>query len=208
MTEKASDVVESTKRIVEAYLVTCARLGDRVAKEQLVTRYQKKFLRHAYRLLGEAEQSRDAVQDGWVEILRGLPKLKDDGAFPAWAFRIITRKCAKHIAGLQKARATLETVSGEPMTSVSEPSAPSCAHANGAASARQATIIHIERSRCFMGCVLSNVVGQGGALCAICGHESTVHRLHGLHGSERDQSTNYTNGTNVARGRRERLGGF
>ncbi len=111
----ASDMARSPRRIVEAYLVTCARLGDRTAREQLVARFQRKFLRHAYRLLGDAEQTRDVVQDGWVEILRGLPKLQDDGAFPAWAFRIITRKCAKHIAGQQKTRKTLTAMSGEPM---------------------------------------------------------------------------------------------
>lgn len=107
-------MTQSTKRIVEQYLVTFARLGDRAAQEQLVTRYQKKFLGHAYRLLGDAEQARDAVQDGWIDILRGLPKLKDDGAFPAWAFRIITRKCARHIDGLQKSRVILQTVADEP----------------------------------------------------------------------------------------------
>ncbi|MBT3360834.1 MAG: sigma-70 family RNA polymerase sigma factor [Rhodospirillales bacterium] len=109
----AEDTVQSSRRIVEAYLVTCARLGDKTAREHLVARYQARFLRHAYRLLGDAEQARDVVQDGWVEILRGLPKLKDDHAFQAWAFRIITRKCAKHIAGLQKTRRTLETMSGD-----------------------------------------------------------------------------------------------
>jgi len=106
-------MAQSTKRIVEQYLVTFARMGDRGAQEQLVTRYQKKFLGHAYRLLGDTEQARDAVQDGWIDILRGLPKLQDDGAFPAWAFRIITRKCSRHIAGLQKNRAILHAMSDE-----------------------------------------------------------------------------------------------
>ena len=111
---KAEDVVEKPKRIVESYLVDCARLGDRAAQEQLVVRYQKKFLRHAYRLLGDAEQAKEAVQDGWMEIVRGLPKLKDHGAFQAWAFRIVTRRCAKYIAGLQRTRAMIETVACEP----------------------------------------------------------------------------------------------
>jgi RNA polymerase sigma-70 factor (ECF subfamily) len=105
---------QSTKRIVEQYLVTFARMGDRGVQEQLVTRYQKKFLGHAYRLLGDVEQARDVVQEGWIDILRGLSKLKDDSAFPAWAFRIITRKCAKHIAGLQKNRVILNTMADEP----------------------------------------------------------------------------------------------
>jgi len=107
-------VTQTTKRTVDKYLVTFSRLGDKGAQEQLVTRYQKKFLGHAYRLLGDTEQARDAVQDGWIDILRGLPKLQDDGAFPAWAFRIITRKCARHVTGLQKNREILHAMSDEP----------------------------------------------------------------------------------------------
>ena len=107
--------MQNTKRIVESYLVSCAQLGDRVAQEQLVIRYQNKLYSHAYRLLGDVEQARDAVQDGWLEIVRGLPKLKDENAFPAWAFRIITRKCSKLISGLQKNRKILVGLSSEPL---------------------------------------------------------------------------------------------
>ena len=106
-------MVQSSKRIVGEYLVACARLGDSTAQEQLVGRFQNRFLRHAYRLLGDTEQARDAVQDGWLDILRGLPRLRDDGAFPAWAFRIVTRNCAKQIVRLQKTRKTLDALSAE-----------------------------------------------------------------------------------------------
>jgi len=107
-------MAQNSKHIVEEYLVACARMGDQAAQQQLVSRYQKKFLRHAYRLLGEAEQARDAVQDGWIEILRGLPKLQDDGAFAAWAFRIVTRRCTRAISGFQKNRKVMQTLQGEP----------------------------------------------------------------------------------------------
>ena len=107
-------MAQSPRRILETYLVSCARLGDRNARGLLVARYQKKFLRHAYRLLGDIDAAGDVVQDGWLEIVRGLPGLKDDGAFPAWAFRIVTRRCAKHIAGLQKKRKLLERFAREP----------------------------------------------------------------------------------------------
>lgn len=94
----------SKKRIVEEYLVSNARMGDQLAKEKLVTLYHKKFLRHAYRLLNDMDPAKEAVQDGWLDILRGLPKLNEDAAFAAWSFRIITRKCAKQISRLQAAR--------------------------------------------------------------------------------------------------------
>jgi len=104
------DTGRTAKRIVERFLVTSSRLGDEAAQTELVNRFQDRFLRHAYRLLGDADQAREAVQDGWLEILRGLPKLKDDGAFTVWAFRIITRRCARVIAGLQKTRRIRDAV--------------------------------------------------------------------------------------------------
>ncbi len=98
------------------YLVTRARMGDRAALEQLVARYQRKLLGHAYRLLGDTESARDAVQEGWVDILRGLSKLQAVEAFSVWAFRIITRKYTRHIARLQKNRKVLKKMQVEPET--------------------------------------------------------------------------------------------
>ena len=60
-----------------------------------------------------ARLARDSVQNGRLDILRGLPRLRDEGLFAAWAFRIITRKCAKLIANLQNIRKTLNAVSAE-----------------------------------------------------------------------------------------------
>ena len=88
-------------------------MGDRAALEQLVIRYQRKLLGHAYRLLGDAESARDAVQEGWIDILRGLSKLQDEETFSVWAFRIITRKCTRHIARLQRNRKVLKNMQGE-----------------------------------------------------------------------------------------------
>lgn len=80
-------------RIYDEYLVCAARSGDRAAWERLVQRWQPRLLRHAYRLCGDAELARDRAQEGWVEIVRGLHRLDDAVAFPAWALRIVTRRC-------------------------------------------------------------------------------------------------------------------
>ncbi len=101
---------QSKKRILDTYLVEFARLGDRAAQEQLVLRFQKQFLGHAYRLLGDAELAKEAVQEGWIEIVRGISKLRDASAFSAWSFRIITRRCARQIAGLQRERQAHQTM--------------------------------------------------------------------------------------------------
>ena len=94
-------------RALEHYLVAAARSGDRRALGRLARLRGPRLLAHAVRLLGEVEAAQDVVQDAWVEILRGLPGLRDVEAFPAWATRIVTRRVARTIAGRQRDRATI-----------------------------------------------------------------------------------------------------
>lgn len=82
-------------RIYDEYLVAATIAGDEAARVRLVDRWQPRLLRHARRVLGDAERARDMVQDAWIAILRGLPGLDDTATFPAWAFRIVTRRCQR-----------------------------------------------------------------------------------------------------------------
>lgn len=93
-----------TERIFDEYLVSAALLGDAPAWQRLVARWHPKMLRHAWRLLGDAERAKDAVQEAWVEILRGLARLDDVAAFPAWVLRIVTRRCQRMYAGADRDR--------------------------------------------------------------------------------------------------------
>ncbi|MCP3733194.1 RNA polymerase sigma factor [Sphingomonas sp. MG17] len=65
------------------------------------------------RLTGDIESARDVVQESWIEILRGLNRLRDDRAFPAWTYRIVTRRCARAIGTLSRARATEQALAAE-----------------------------------------------------------------------------------------------
>jgi RNA polymerase sigma-70 factor (ECF subfamily) len=96
-------MARADKRI-EEYLVACARLGDRDALGRLAVRWQKPLLVHAWRLLGDDAAAQDAVQEGWVEIVRGIGRLGDTAAFPAWAYRIVTRRCARVVGRVQRGR--------------------------------------------------------------------------------------------------------
>jgi RNA polymerase sigma-70 factor (ECF subfamily) len=82
-------------RLFEAYLVAAARTGDAAARVRLVEAWQPRLIGHAWRLTGDMETAREGVQDGWVEILKGLAALRDEMAFPAWALRIVTRRCRR-----------------------------------------------------------------------------------------------------------------
>ena len=86
------------EHIVEEYLVAGARLGDRRAIARLVALRGPGLLRHAMRLLGNRDDAHEAVQEAWIDILKGLRSLHDDRAFAAWAYRIVTRKAARIVA--------------------------------------------------------------------------------------------------------------
>lgn len=102
------------ERILDAYLVASARLGDREALGILVRRWNGKLLAHAWRLLRDREGARDAVQESWAEMLRGLSRLRDDGAFAAWIYRIVSRRCARHIGRKQGERRLAEAMAATP----------------------------------------------------------------------------------------------
>jgi RNA polymerase sigma-70 factor (ECF subfamily) len=102
------------ERSLDAYLLAEIRLGDRGALDMLVRRWTPKMTAHAWRLLGEREPARDAVQESWTQALRGLARLKEDRAFAVWILRIVTRQCAAHIKLRQRDRALAEREAREP----------------------------------------------------------------------------------------------
>ena len=89
---------------LEAYLVAAARTGDRTALDQLVRLVQPRLLSHARRLLGEASGANDITQAAWVDIIRGLPRLREVAAFRSFALQIVTRKVARSIKSKQRDR--------------------------------------------------------------------------------------------------------
>lgn len=117
-------VQRDSERIYDEFLVTAAAAGDRQALDRLVSRWQARLLRHAWRVMGDAERGRDAVQEAWVEIMRGLARLDDPAAFPAWAYRIVSRRCYRTLGRLAR-----EPFEPEEAAQGSEPMAPEHASA-------------------------------------------------------------------------------
>ncbi len=97
-------MARSRERIFDEYLASAARAGDGAAFGRLAERWQPKLLAHAWRLTGDPEFARDVVQDAWADIMKGLRHLDDTAAFPAWAFRIVTRRAADTIRRTQRQR--------------------------------------------------------------------------------------------------------
>lgn len=112
--EEGDWVTGSAARLLDEYLVAAARTGDRKAFAMLAERWHGKLVAHAWRLTGDKEAARDAAQGTWVEIVRGLSRLQDERAFAAWAYRIVTRRCARHIGKAVRGRELAQAVSRQP----------------------------------------------------------------------------------------------
>jgi RNA polymerase sigma-70 factor (ECF subfamily) len=109
-----SAAVGETGRILDEYLVVSAKGGDREAFELLARRWHKKLVAHAWRLTGNQEAAKDATQTGWTDIAGGIRQLQDERAFPAWAYRIVSRACARQVGSLVRQRQLEAALASEP----------------------------------------------------------------------------------------------
>jgi RNA polymerase sigma-70 factor, ECF subfamily len=79
--------------IQDELLVLECQSGKESALQALVARWHTRLSRFAWRYAGDREASRDAVQEAWLAIIRGLNKLDDPARFRVWAYRIVAHKC-------------------------------------------------------------------------------------------------------------------
>lgn len=80
-------MIDDLDRLHQRVLVVRCQAGDEAAFAELVGRYHHRLGGYLRRLVGPVAAA-DALQDVWLAVWRGLPRLADPAAFPAWAFRI------------------------------------------------------------------------------------------------------------------------
>lgn len=110
-------VARSAARVLDEFLVVSAQAGDRKAFALLAERWHGKLAAHAWRLTGDRELALDAAQAAWIDIVRGLGRLRDPRAFPAWAYRIVSRRCAGQIGEAVRRRELAAAMASEPAES-------------------------------------------------------------------------------------------
>src|SRR4051794_9466586 len=75
-------------RLYERVLVLRCQAGDDAAFAELVGRYQPRLRYYLRKMLGDADAAAGALQEGWFDASRGLPRLRAPGASPAWVYRL------------------------------------------------------------------------------------------------------------------------
>jgi RNA polymerase sigma-70 factor, ECF subfamily len=74
-------------------LVERFRGGDREAFAVLVRRHERRIYNLAYRMIGRAEDARDATQEAFLSCFRNLHSFRGDAAFGTWLHRIAVNAC-------------------------------------------------------------------------------------------------------------------
>jgi RNA polymerase sigma-70 factor (ECF subfamily) len=101
-----SDIAE---RVYRSVLVVRCQAGDHAAFEELVELCQPRLRYFLASMVGDDHAADDLLQEVWLEVYRGLARLADPGAFPAWLYRIARHRA---LATLRKKRQHLSSLEG------------------------------------------------------------------------------------------------
>ena len=76
-------------------LASRAALGDNLAFDEIVVRYQDRVYRLACRLVGH-DDAPDVVQEGFLSVYRNLASFRHESRFGTWLYRIVTNAALMH----------------------------------------------------------------------------------------------------------------
>jgi len=75
-------------RLYRNLLILRCQAGEGLAFEELVAGYGPGLRYFLEKMLGESHAADDLLQEIWLDVFRGIAKLTDPQAFPAWLYRI------------------------------------------------------------------------------------------------------------------------
>jgi len=90
----------------DADLVRQTLCGDTAAYNALVVRYQRQVYNLAYRMLGNAEDAGDLVQETFLRAYGALASFRQDASFLTWLYKIASNLCIDQLRS-RKAKGAL-----------------------------------------------------------------------------------------------------
>lgn len=88
----------------DAVLVGRARKGDEAAFAELVERHQGRVYQHASRLMGNAQDAEEVLQDTFVQVFRNLDRFEERSKFSTWVYRIATNEALMRLRRVSRQR--------------------------------------------------------------------------------------------------------
>ena len=88
--------------LTDAELIEQAKRGDIAAYEELVRRYEEVAFRTAYLVCGDADEARDAAQDGFLRAYHALPRFREGAEPRPWLLRIVANAARNRRRGSRR----------------------------------------------------------------------------------------------------------
>jgi RNA polymerase sigma-70 factor, ECF subfamily len=89
----------------EAILDKFQQTKDPALFKSLVRRFQNRLFNAAYRILGNAEEAEEIVQDTCIKMYQSIDKFSRSSSLAAWVFRIAHNSCLDTLRLKQRKRA-------------------------------------------------------------------------------------------------------
>lgn len=78
---------------IHRQLVEACKAGNRKACNELYDSYAKAMYNICFRMMNNAEEARDMLQEGFVDAFRRLESFRFESTFGAWLKKIVINKC-------------------------------------------------------------------------------------------------------------------
>jgi RNA polymerase sigma-70 factor (ECF subfamily) len=132
-------------RLYQRVLVLRCQTGDEAAFTEIVARYSPRLRVYLRQMLGssggrDAHAADDALQDVWLDVLRGIGRLEDAGAFATWLYRIARDRAYRILRRRGIVRMT-------PMEDAAEVATPDASADDAALNGEAAAIVHASLDR-------------------------------------------------------------
>jgi RNA polymerase sigma-70 factor (ECF subfamily) len=103
-------------RADELLAVRC-QLGERIAFDELITRWHEPIWCYLRRLTNSDDAACDLAQDTWLKVLRGIASLREPASLRAWLFGIARRvamdRLRRHYVRAEDADAVIDDLAAQ-----------------------------------------------------------------------------------------------
>lgn len=97
----------------EAILDKFRKTRDPALFKSLLRRYQNRIYNAAFRILGNAEEAEDVVQDTCIKVHQNIENFNRNSSFAAWIFRIAHNSCLDILRTKQRKK-NMQTIPFDP----------------------------------------------------------------------------------------------
>ena len=91
-----------------------ARAGEAAAWDALFRRYQLPLYVYVFELVHDEQAALDIVQESFINAVRHIAALREDGKFGSWLFGIAHQKCVQRWRKQTREEAALDQLAGAP----------------------------------------------------------------------------------------------